>query len=80
LPANVLCFIEVETRTSRNLKTPEAAVERHKRRAVAALAREYLRRQPPSCPWRFYIVSVYYLQSSARQPQIEVFRNASLSA
>jgi putative endonuclease len=78
--ADVLCFIEVKTRTSRDIKTPEAAVDRHKRREVAAVAREYLRRQPPSCQWRFDIVSVYYAQSSARQPQIEVFRNASLSA
>jgi hypothetical protein len=45
--ADVLCFIEVKTRTSRNVKTPEAAVDRHKRREVAAVAREYLRRQPP---------------------------------
>jgi len=78
--ADVLCFIEVKTRTSRDVKTPEAAVDRHKRREVAAVAREYLRRQPPSCQWRFDIVSVYYPQSSAPQPQIEVFRNASLSA
>ena len=78
--ADVLCFIEVKTRTSRDVKTPEAAVDRHKRREVAAVAREYLRRQPPSCQWRFDIVSVYYPQPSASQPQIEVFRNASLSA
>ena len=77
---DVLCFIEVKTRTSRDLKTPEAAVDRHKRREVAAVAREYLRRLPPSCQWRFDIVSVYYAQLPASPPQIEVFRNASLSA
>jgi len=77
---DVLCFIEVKTRTSRDVKTPEAAVDRHKRREVAAMAREYLRRLPPSCQWRFDIVSVYCAQSPACQPQIEVFRNASLSA
>ena len=77
---DVLCFIEVKTRTSRDVKTPEAAVDRHKRREVAAVAREYLRRLPPSCQWRFDIVSVYYAQSPTSQPQIEVFRNASLSA
>jgi putative endonuclease len=77
---DVLCFIEVKTRTSLDVKTPEAAVDRHKRREVAAVAREYLRRLPPSCQWRFDIVSVYYPQSPASQPQIEVFRNASLSA
>jgi putative endonuclease len=77
--ADVLCFIEVKTRTSRDVKTPEAAVDRHKRREVAYVAREYLRRLPPTCQWRFDIVSVYYANLSSR-PQIEVFRNASLTA
>lgn len=76
---DVLCFIEVKTRTSRELKTAEAAVDRHKRREVAQVAREYLRRVPPTCQWRFDIVSVYYANLASR-PEIEVFRNASLSA
>src|SRR5579863_9896774 len=76
---DVLCFVEVKTRTSQNVKTAEAAVDRHKRREIAQVAREYLRRLPPSCQWRFDIVSVYYGGRSAR-PQIEVFRNASLAA
>jgi putative endonuclease len=77
--ADVVCFIEVKTRMSRDVKTAEAAVDRHKRREVAQVAREYLRRLPPTCQWRFDIVSVYYANLSSR-PQIEVFRNASLSA
>ena len=77
---NVLCFIEVKTRTSRDVKTPVAAVDRHKRREIAAVAREYLRRVPPSCQWRFDIVSVYFDRSKAGRPEIEVFRNASLAA
>jgi putative endonuclease len=77
---DVLCFIEVKTRTSRDVKPAEAAVDRHKKREIAAVAREYLRRAPPSCQWRFDIVSVYFDHSKARRPQIEVFRNASLSA
>jgi len=76
---DVLCFIEVKTRTSREVKPAEAAVDRHKRREIAAVAREYLRRLPPSCQWRFDIVSVYYDGFTAR-PQFEVFRNASLAA
>lgn len=75
----VLCFLEVKTRTSRNWKTAEAAVDRHKRREVAQVVRDYLRRMPPSCQWRFDVVSVYYDDSNSR-PQIEVFRNASLAA
>ncbi|HTW56841.1 MAG TPA: YraN family protein [Terriglobales bacterium] len=76
---DILCFIEVKTRTSVNIKTPEAAVDRHKRREVAEVAREYLRHLPPSCQWRFDIVSVYY-DGRTSCPQIEVFRNASLAA
>jgi putative endonuclease len=76
--ADVLCFIEVKTRTSREVKPPEAAVDRHKRREVAAVAREYLRRLPRLCQWRFDIVSVYY-ESPMSPPQVEVFRNASLA-
>ena len=77
---DVLCFVEVKTRTTRDVKPGEAAVDRHKRRLVAAVVREYLRRLPPSCQWRFDVVSVYYLRSHASQPQIEVFRNSSLTA
>jgi putative endonuclease len=77
---DVLCFIEVKTRSTRDVKPGIAAVDRHKRREVAAVAREYLRRLPPSCQWRFDVVSVYYDRSIASQPQIEVFRNSSLTA
>src|SRR5580658_2651490 len=77
---DVLCFVEVKTRTTRDVKPGEAAVDRHKRRLVAAVVRDYLRRFPPSCQWRFDVVSVYYLNSRASQPQIEVFSNSSLTA
>lgn len=77
--ADVLCFIEVKTRTTLDVKTAEAAVDRHKRREVTQVARQYLKRLPPSCQWRFDIVSVYYGHPKS-SPQIEVFRNASLSA
>jgi len=77
---DVLCFVEVKTRSTRDVKPGEAAVDRHKRREVAAVVREYLRRLPPSCQWRFDVVSVYYRESKASQPQIEVFRNSSLTA
>jgi putative endonuclease len=76
---DILCFIEVKTRTSHDVKTAEAAVDRHKRREVAEVAREYLKRLPVSCQWRFDIVSVYCVGRTSR-PQIEIFRNASLAA
>lgn len=75
---DVLCFIEVKTRSTRDVKSAEAAVDRHKRQEIAQVAREYLRRVPCS-QWRFDVVSVYY-DSGNSCPQIEVFRNASLAA
>lgn len=75
---DVLCFIEVKTRRSHDVKTAESAVDRHKRREIAQVVREYRRRLPPECQWRFDIVSVYYDGCSSR-PQIEVFTNASLA-
>ena len=77
--SDVLCFIEVKTRTSHDVKSAAAAVDRHKRRELAEVARDYRRFLPPTCQWRIDIVSVYYDRSPAR-PLIEVFRNASLSA
>lgn len=76
---DVLCFVEVKTRTTRDVKPAEAAVDWHKRREVAEVAREYRRKLPPSCQWRFDIVSVYY-ESNTSRPQIELFQNASLAA
>jgi putative endonuclease len=39
--ADVICFVSVKTRTTRDLKTPDAALDRPKRREVA---RQFLRR------------------------------------
>jgi putative endonuclease len=71
---NVLCFVEVKTRTTRDVKPAEAAVDRDKRRELLAVAREYLRHLPPSCQWGLEVISVYYDQQSSR-PQIELFQN-----
>ena len=72
---DVLCFIEVKARTSRDVKPAEAAVDREKQRNLIAVAREYLRHMAPSCQWRFDVVSVYY-DGQSRQPQFEVFQSA----
>jgi len=71
---NVLCFIEVKTRTTHAVKPAEAAVDQSKKRELSAVAREYLRHPPPDCPCRFDVVSVYYEQPG--QPTFELFRNA----
>ena len=74
---DILCFIEVKTRTTHDVKPAEAAVDGHKRAEVSQVARDYLRHMPPSCPWRFDIVSVYYGGLTSR-PEFELFRHASL--
>jgi putative endonuclease len=73
---DVLCFVEVKTRTTRDVKPAEAAVDRDKRHNLLAVAREYLRHLPASCQWRLEVITVYYDQQSS-QPQIELFRNVS---
>jgi putative endonuclease len=72
---DVLCFIEVKTRTTRDVKPAEAAVDREKQRAISAVVRDYLRHLASSCQWRFDVVSVYYEEHSSR-PTFELFKNA----
>jgi putative endonuclease len=71
----VLCFIEVKTRTSRNVKPAEAAVDGEKRRELANMARAYLRRVPDAVQWRFNVVGVYY-ENPRAAAAIELFKNA----
>ena len=72
---DVLCFIEVKTRTSLEVKPAEAAVDREKRCELARMAQDYLRRLPGGPPWRFDIVSVYF-EHPRRTARIELFKNA----
>jgi putative endonuclease len=81
---DVLCFVEVKTRTTRDVKPAEAAVDREKRRAIRAVVRDYLRllpeRQFPGPPqWRFDVVTVYY-EGRPAHPTFELFQNAALSS
>ena len=80
---DVLCFIEVKTRTTRDVKPAQAAVDRKKRRDLRIVIRDYLhllpRRQFPQPPaWRFDVITVYY--ERARAPTFELFQNALLSS
>jgi putative endonuclease len=72
---DVLCVIEVKTRTKRDLKPAEAAVDRDKQRELSLVARDFMRRMPPSCPWRFDVIAVYY-ERDQRRPAFELFQNA----
>jgi putative endonuclease len=57
---DVLCFIEVKTRTDDSFAPPSSAVTREKQEHIKSVARAYLRRlpggRPPAC--RFDVVSV----------------------
>lgn len=72
---DVLCFVEVKTRTTRAVMPAEAAVDAEKQRDLALVAREYLRRVAGSPAWRFDVVSVY-LEEAGGAPQITLFKNA----
>jgi putative endonuclease len=65
----VLCFLEVKTRTSNEVATASSAVDRNKRRTLRRLARQYLRRLPESerPETRFDIVTVYELPGQSRE-------------
>src|SRR5271157_4467904 len=72
---DVLCFVEVKTRTTRAVKPAEAAVDRDKQKDLWLVARDFLRHMPPSCQWRFDIVSIYYDRGFQRL-SFELFQNA----
>lgn len=72
---DVLCFVEVKSRTTRDVKPAEAAVDAEKQQELGAMAREYLRHVAGSPPFRFDVLSIYYDQPGA-PPQITLFKNA----
>ena len=78
---DVLCFIEVKTRTTRDVKTAQASVDRDKRRALRRVVRDCLHSFPQQQfpQWRFDVVTVYYEKESPR-PVFELFQNAALSS
>jgi putative endonuclease len=71
---DVLCFIEVKTRTTRDVKPAEAAVDRRKRHDLRLVIRDYLRTLPrkrfPEPPaWRFDVVTVQYDRDGQNQEE-----------
>lgn len=74
---NVLCFIEVKTRSDDSFAPPSTAVTREKQARIRAVAKAYLRRWPgdhaPAC--RFDVVSVVP-SAAASTPQIRVRKGA----
>lgn len=77
----VLCFIEVKTRTTRDVKPAEAAVDVEKQRDLRQMAREYLQRyqgqtktEPRAMVHRFDVLALYLLDGS--NPEFTLFKNA----
>jgi len=72
---DTLCFIEVKTRTTRDVATAEAAVDEDKRRTLRRLARSYMRQLPgKEIAARFDILSIYLEKEKAAE--FELFRGA----
>jgi len=61
-----LCFVEVKSRTERDLTPAESAIDGHKRDTLRAMSRTYLRTLPlkdrSAISVRFDIVTVYVLR------------------
>jgi putative endonuclease len=72
---DMLCFIEVKTRTSRAVMPAEGAVDLEKQRDLRIMAREYLRRLGETPPCRFDVLSIYFGKFST-PVDIEIFKNA----
>lgn len=72
----VLCFVEVKTRTSKEFAPASLAVDREKRRMLRRMARQYLRQLPGAGDWRaapqvrFDIVVVYELPGEPREVRL----------
>ena len=72
---DTLSFIEVKTRTTRDVATAEAAVDEDKRRTLRRLARSYMRQLPgKEIAARFDILSIYLEKEKAAE--FELFRGA----
>ena len=74
---DALCFFEVKTRTAKDMRPAEWAVDETKRRMVRGLARAYLRNFPEkdrrTIPVRFDVISVYMVGGAK---EFEFFPNA----
>jgi putative endonuclease len=72
---DVLCFVEVKTRTTRAVAPAEAAVDTDKKRMLRKMAHHYLRQLPNrDVPVRFDILSIYFEAGSSAE--FTLFRGA----
>lgn len=72
---DVLCFIEVKTRTTRAVAPAEAAVDGDKKRMLRKMAHYYVRQLPNrDVPVRFDILSIYF--EAGKSADFTLFRGA----
>jgi putative endonuclease len=72
---DVLCFVEVKTRSSRGFIPAEAAVDSAKQSLLCSTAREYMRRMRGKPQFRFDILSIYSFNGSITS-DVTLFKNA----
>jgi putative endonuclease len=72
---DVLCFVEVKTRSSRSFATAESAVDDDKTRVLRRMARQYLHMLPIAPNHvRFDVLSIYY--EVGKPADYQLFRGA----
>src|SRR5215469_5645310 len=69
---DVLCFIEVKTRTTRDVKPPEASVDQEKREQISRVAREYLRSLPEIPKFRFDLLTIQL--EDQESPEVNLYK------
>jgi len=69
-----LCFIEVKTRTTRDVASAESAVDEHKRKTLRKMARHYMRQLPAPAAIRFDVLAIYF--ETGKQADFTLFKSA----
>ena len=70
----LLCFVEVKTRSSAAVALPREAVDRRKQERLRSAAGFYLAEKGLDCPVRFDVAEVYLTAGAG--PRIEYLENA----
>jgi|SRR5665213_835783 len=65
----LLCIVEVKSRTAHDMTPAEAAVDAHKRKMMRRLARQHVRQLPMDVPpqVRFDVISVYLVPGQPKE-------------
>jgi putative endonuclease len=69
-----LCFIEVKTRTTRDVASAQSAVDERKRQTLRKMARHYMRQLPAPAAMRFDVLAIYF--ETGRPADFTLFKSA----